>query len=886
MKKFLIIIGVLIVLIVGAAILVPVIFKDDIAAAIDKEIDKSLKATVYYDTDHLELTLFKNFPNITVGMKEFGVIGADIFSEDTLVSVGSFQIVLDIMSVISGDKIKIKGITLDEPDIHIIVLEDGTANYDIMKSTDEVADETQEDASGSGVAIGIESWSINNARFVYYDLSLPFYTTIEGLNHSGSGNFEEDIFDMVTATSIEAFGLSYDNVEYLSNKKITAEIIMSMDLPNATYTFKENVVKLNDFPLSFSGNIAMPNDDINMDISFAGSDIGIPSILSLIPGIYKEYTEGLTATGEVEFSGTVSGTYNSESMPAIQSNLKVKNGTINYADVPFPLESINMDANFSYPSADLKETSFVVNQFSMLLDGEKTTASLVFKDLEDYYWKLNAEAHLDLKKLTRVVPLEEGMILEGKINGTLNTEGRMSLVDSEQYDKLPTSGKVDIKDFKFVSADLPQGFGITESSFSFDPKMLKLEKFVAVIGDSDMQASGTITNYLGYALHEEGILMGEFDFSSRKMDLNQFMIEGEAVEEESTDETDTVPMSVVVIPTNIDFTLNSSISEIIYDNLTLKDAKGALLVKNGKVEMKGLSFGLLDGTFVMDGVYSTVDPEKPTFDFKLGIKELSISKAYQAFSTVQLLAPIAEKMDGKFSTDFKIGGALGDDMMPLYDQLQGDGLLNIAQASVANLKLLSAVSSVSKLSQNDGKLQLEDVLMFAEIKEGRVHLKPFNVKLGGYKTNISGSNGIDGSLDYNLRMEVPSKQIGQAVNQAISTFAGQSFAASSDLIMRFNVGGQYDDPKVRLAGIETKEGTSIGSSVKAKVADVVDEKKQKIKEEVTVAKDSLVNQGKEIVSETAEEVKDELKDEAKDEIDKAKDKLKGLLGKKKKKGDN
>ena len=86
MKKFLIIVVILFVVVLGAAALIPVIFKDDITAAIDKEIDHTVRATVYYDTDHLELTLFKNFPNITVGMSDFGVIGLlDIFGFESFV---------------------------------------------------------------------------------------------------------------------------------------------------------------------------------------------------------------------------------------------------------------------------------------------------------------------------------------------------------------------------------------------------------------------------------------------------------------------------------------------------------------------------------------------------------------------------------------------------------------------------------------------------------------------------------------------------------------------------------------------------------------------------------------------------------------------------------
>ena len=884
MKKLLIAIVAVIALVLLAAFLAPIIFKDDIQAAIDEEIDKNLKATVYYDTDHLELTLFKNFPNITVGMSEFGIVGIDQFSDDTLVSVGQFQIVLDIMSVISGDQIKIKGVLLDKPDIHIIVLEDGTANYDIAKDTGAEETSTEEAESGEPMSISIDNWTINEGSFAYIDLSLPFYTILEGLNHSGSGDFEADIFDMVTETSIAGFTLSYDGTEYITKKELTADITMSMDMPNATYTFKENLVKLNDFPLGFEGSVAMPSDDIDINIDFAGKEIDMKSILALIPGVYMEYMEGLDASGAVAFSGSVKGTYNENSMPVVTSDFLITDGIIKYADFPKPIEAINVKAKFDYPSADLRETSFEVSQFSMLLDGEKTTASLMFKDLEDYFWDLKVDSHLDLEKITKIVPLEEGMEVRGKINGKLNTSGRMSTLEAEKYDQLPTSGAIKIADFYFVSSDLPQGFGISEASTSFNPQELKLEKFQATIGTSDMSASGTITNYLGYALKPEEILKGKFQFSSNKMDLNQFMV-AEEVEETPEEPADTSAMEPVIIPKNIDFVLNSSIKEIIYDNLTLKNASGALVVRDGEVKMDGLKFGLLDGQFSLSGVYSTADPETPKFDFNLGIVDLSIAQAYQAFSTVQTLAPVAEKMTGKFTTDFKIGGDLGKDMMPLYDKMYGEGLLNIAQAAVADLKLMSAVSSVSKLSQSDGKLQLNDVLMFAQIQDGRVNLKPFDVKLGGYKTNISGSNGIDGSLDYNLKMDVPNGKVGAAVNDAITSLVGQKFSGAQDLVMRFNVGGTYDDPKVKLAGIETKGGETVGSSVKTKVVAEVDKKKEEVKKEVTAVKDSVVSEGKEVVKETTEKAKEEVKDVAKDEVDKAKDKLKGLLKKKKGGGD-
>lgn len=42
-----------------------------------------------------------------------------------------------------------------------------------------------------------------------------------------------------------------------------------MDLTNSKYTFKDNVIKVNDFPLSADGSFTMLEDGYGMDLSFS-----------------------------------------------------------------------------------------------------------------------------------------------------------------------------------------------------------------------------------------------------------------------------------------------------------------------------------------------------------------------------------------------------------------------------------------------------------------------------------------------------------------------------------------------------------------------------------------------------------------------------------------
>ena len=122
MKKSLVVLGVLLVSLLGILIAVPILFKEDAKKAVDDAIAEQVNAHVFYDQEGFSLSLFENFPNFTFSMKDFGVSGIDAFASDTLIQVASFEITLDLLSVISGEQIMINEISLKSPEITILSL--------------------------------------------------------------------------------------------------------------------------------------------------------------------------------------------------------------------------------------------------------------------------------------------------------------------------------------------------------------------------------------------------------------------------------------------------------------------------------------------------------------------------------------------------------------------------------------------------------------------------------------------------------------------------------------------------------------------------------------------------------------------------------------------
>lgn len=981
LKVFLIVVGVFIILFLAVAIIVPAFFKDDIKEALEKEVAKSVNADVVFED--FDLSFFSNFPNITASLDNLGVMNRAPFEGEVLFATEKFEVEVNLADVLFSDALKVKGISLIRPVVNVKVLKDGRANWDIaMPSADTVTSDEPSEFS-----FGIDHWEIVDGDVTYDDQSLNFLLTLKGLNHEGSGDFTQDVFDMKTRTVADTVSTTFDGVEYLTNKKVDIDATLNFSEEYSKYTFKDNTARINDFAMQVDGWLKLNENDMEMDLRFNTPENSFKSLLSLVPGIYTESFDNIRTEGELSFAGSAKGIYSETKLPAFNLALAVKDAMFQYPDLPtavknisldllvdnkdgvlentvvdlkqmhldfgsnpvdargrisklyptnvdasinaklnlaelnkmFPMEGLEMKGNYAIalktkgvydslkkliPAVDasmslangyvksaefpipmenmqftssiknatgkMAETFIRVDDFSMLMDGEKIAATLLLQNLDNYTWDLKVNGGIDLEKITSIFPVE-GTTLAGKVKANIQTKGNYADVEAERYDRFPTSGTASVQNFKYVTSDLPP-VNLSEASLQFDPRKISLQKMNGTIGKSDFNVTGSIVNYLAFVLGKNEVIQGNMNLASNLLDLNEFMSgEEEVVAEDST------TYSVIPVPRNIDFVLSSNIKTAKMMDFTMTNAVGDIVVKDGVARLDGLRFNMLGGSFVVSGTYNTKDIDHPAYDFGLKVDNMSIQQAASSFSIVRTFAPMAGLVQGKFSTDFKVGGELLQDMMPNMSTVDGAGLIKIAQATVKDSKLISGITSLTKLDNTDN-VTLKDVLMSATIKNGRLSVKPFDINMGSYKTTVTGSTLLDGSIDYNLKMDVPAGKLGTQFNALVSKYSGQKTDPNSTIPVTIALGGKFNDPKPTLV-MDGQQSAQVQEAVKEAAKEEgtkAIEKAVKGTEAEKIVKDILgTNKGKDTARtadttskpvSTEEAVKQKVEQEAKEKI--------------------
>jgi len=841
LKKISIVVIGLFVVLFAAAAAIPLFFKKEIDAKIKSSINESVNAKV--DFKDLDLTLIRSFPNLGIKINNLTVLGIDSFAKDTLANIKQLQLNVNLMSVIKGEKYEIKSINLEEPKILAKVLKSGQANWDIAKKDSTGTDGA--DTAKTAFKVALQKYAIEKGKVVYDDASLGFFMEMDNLNHTGTGDFTQDLFTLKTQSDIEKLTVKYGGIPYLNKVKLDADLPIDIDMKNMKFTFAENKIKLNELLLSAVGYLAMPNDkDIVMDFKFDAKQSELKNFLSLIPAIYASNFKDMDATGKFAMDGSAKGTYNEKSLPAFNVNLSIENGKIKYPSLPSAINNIQVKSQISNPDGIMDHTVVNVPAFHMEFGNAPIDGRLLLKNpTTDPFVDMALKGKLDLKQLTTIFPMKD-MTLSGILDADVQAAGRKSSIDKGQYEAFKASGQMLASNFNYSGKNVPMPVSVPSAKMSFSPKNITLSNLTAKVGKSDFAANGTVNNYLSYFFKKNQALQGTFNVASNLIDVNELMGPKSTVETEKKSDS---KLTVFEVPGNIDFDMTAKAGRVLYDNYDITNAKGALEVKNKTIYFKDMGMNMLDGTVKMNGSYATIDPKKPKVDVDFGIEKMDIQKAFTAFNTVKLLAPVAKFAKGVFSTNLKFNSDLDQNMMPVYSSINAEGLTNIIQAVLDGFEPLNKLASALS-SDKFKKLELNNVLTKFKIKDGRLNVAPFDIKKEGILMNVQGSNGLDQSMDYQLGLNVPRAMLGAKANETANAFiaklnskAGTNVAMSETIKVNAVLGGTILKPTINL-----KYGAGDATAgAKETVNQVVAEKKEEIKAVAQAKLDTIKSQATE-----------------------------------------
>ncbi|MCL1937495.1 MAG: AsmA family protein [Candidatus Azobacteroides sp.] len=813
MKKILKITGIILLVIVLALIILPFALKGKILEMAKSEMNKTLNAQV--DFDHLGLNFFRSFPNASVNLDNFCITGVNEFEGDTLFFAPSLSATVNVKSLWGDSGLEIVKVSADKANIRAIVLENGKANWEIMKTEEEQAVDTTQ----SNFKLQLKKVDVNHADIYYEDRASKMNVELKDLNLNLSGDMTANETDMRTNFTIDGLTFLMDRIPYLSKAKTKANMEIKADLKNGKFTLSKNTLQINEIKANLEGWVALPEDgSIEMDLKLNAPSTQFKDILSMIPAIYAKDFKNLKTSGEAVLTASAKGVMKDDLLPAFDARLDVSNAFFQYPGMPKSVSNIQANIRAYSAGGSMNNTIVDIPKFHFEMGGNPFDLKLLLKTpMSDPNIDLSAVGKLDLSMVKEVYPLED-MELSGNLNANLQLKTLLSYVEKEQYDKVEASGTLNVKDM-LIKSSAKNDIEVKNAQLAFSPRYVDLSAFSAQIGKNDLAANGKLENFIPYFMKNE-TLKGNLSVSSNYLNLNDFMT---TADESAADTT-----GIIEIPKNLDFNLSGNFKQVIFDKLDMSNVSGQITIKDGKAEMKNVALTALGGNLNVNGYYDTgKNPKQPDISLDLNIKNASFSQTFSTFVTIQKLAPIFENMVGNYSTQFKMNSSLGDNFMPLLNSLTASGLLQSNNVEISGVSALDGLASALK-NESLKDLKVKDLKLPFAINDGRVNTKPFDLNFGSGSMNLSGSTGLDQTIDYTAKVKLSDKLTNNYLQN-----------------VNVKIGGTFTNPKF---SIDTKD---VADQLLGKLAssvlggDTQGSLKEQLSEQIDKQADNLRKQAKE-----------------------------------------
>lgn len=825
----------------------PFLFKGKIISIVKSQINKTINARV--DFTDVDISLIRRFPRVAVSIEKLQVVGIERFSNDTLISAGSIDAALNLMSVIRGDKMTIYSIDVNSPRIHAIVAKNGAVNWDIVKPDTAAATTT----SDKPFNLELKNYAINNGYISYVDSAGGMSSEISGLEHSGSGDFTADVFTLSTKTTADAVSFVMGGIPYLANTKTKIDADIAVDNRISKYTFKTDEIALNELKIATEGFFQLVNDSTyNMDIRFNAPSTDFRNILSLVPVVYQKDFAKVQTKGKAIFNGAVKGTYSSSKIPAYHVNLDIADGFFKYPDLPAPVKNINVTMKVDNPDGITDHTVVDISKAHFEMENDPFDLRLLLKTpVSDMWVDAAAKGRVDLSKITRMVKLEQGTNIAGLLNADISVKGFVDAVQKQQFDKFSAAGTIDLNGFSYQSKDYPDGVLLQKLAMTFNPKNVTVNQLNGSYLKTNFAANGYVNNLIAYALKDRP-LNGELNVTADKMNVNDWMGTDTAATEEK-------PAEPFIVPANLDLTVNAKVDQVKYDNLLMNNVSGSLHLADEAVKLNNIRGEALDGTIAMNGSYSTrVNKKKPAITLQYDVKELDVQKTFNTFVTVQKLMPIGKYLGGKLSSKLNMTGLLGENMFPDLSSLTGDGNIFLIEGLLKKFQPLEKLAERLNLDALRN-VSLREVREQFEFNAGKVFVKPFKLKINAIEMEIAGMHGFDQSMDYTIHMKVPRQMLGTKGNQLINDLAakiterGVPVNPGETVNLNVKMLGSINNPDIRL---DLKESaTKLADDIKQQATDFA---KAKIDSSKKAVSDTLQSLKKEAVKQVTDKLKDQL----------------------------
>ena len=738
---------------------------------------------------NVKFQLFNDFPFSIVKIENFYVEEDETFGSDTLIyaetAFVTFSLIEFIFKTYSIDNISIFNgeISIKE--------KNNTSNYNFLKG---------EKNSKNEIKLG--KIKLYNSTVSYK--SEKNKTDILLLNTNMNISIEADQNFLIDGICISE-KIKIQEKEYLANKQL--ELNVKYIYEDGNSNLKNSFIQIEDLKFFVNGLI---DKNKFLDLDIIGSNQNIKSFTQHTPVFLQETFKSVLMNGEINYSASIKGKFESGKNPSLNINYDITNGVFETKRYPFYLSEISCNGivkngdnnNFSSSSIDFK--NFTAKTKKGNVKGE-----FLISDLKNYFLEADLISTWEMSEANYYFSESPFYECSGKINTTTKYEGKISF--DETFNKHFLNSKhfsdIELIDISFLYKNYPNRIKINNAKGVILNDSIQITNSVINIKDSDINYEGSIKNLFSYILVNENKIELNGNLYSKTMNLKNII---------GLDETKENGEDEFIMPNYLKLKLKSDIETLVYNNVYPNKIKGNFIFNNNSLSTKDLELNIFDGRLFLDGKFYKNEKNNFKLTSNIKLEKIDVKKAFSAFDNFGQDFIIDKHIKGLSSSNL-ICNMYWDPYLNLnYESIDVNSKIVIEKGELINFKPLESLSSYVKL-KDLAHIKFSKLENEIKIKDKIISVPNMEINSSALSLIISGKHFFNQEYNYKVSLLL-SELLAKRFRAKSSSFNPNDSISPLKTNLQIRMKGTKDDSEIYFEKLKIKE--NIEQEIKKEIIDV------------------------------------------------------------------
>lgn len=530
-KRFIITLFISPILLFSIGVVVIYFKQDQIVQELIEDMNEDFKGAAEIKGSHI--SLFANFPYISIDLEGFKVYESKDKKGKPLVNVNDAYIGFDMFTVLTGN-MEVKKIKLEGGHIDLVQHVDGSFNIANALSPEKKIESPAEEFHLDLKKIELENIDITKLNEANGLKVEAFVSEAE----SKFSTSNDHVFASLDAR-FELNVIKNGDTTFFKHKHL--DLATEIDFQKGTDIMKiaPTTVKLEGADFSMSGSIDFLKD-VLLDLKFAVKKHNFDLFIAMLPEETMKTMQTYDNKGDIYFRTTVKGRSINGHNPEVKASFGCKNGYFKNKKNGKTLKGIAFDGYFTNGTAhDVNDILVKLTNIKGKPGAGSFGGSLEMRNLKTPDIKLDATADLNLSFFSKFLNMKELHHLQGKAKIALNYHDVIDLEHPEKtLSELNQKYKleVNLQNVKFQHDDLPvpiNDFDLNAKIQGHEAAILKCD---LKAGKSDIHITGIIEDLPAIVHHSDKEVDTRLKIVSKMLDIYELTgSDKNAVDEQISD---------------------------------------------------------------------------------------------------------------------------------------------------------------------------------------------------------------------------------------------------------------------------------------------------------------------------------------------------------------